>query len=111
MNKVWELLQKAADMIADPEDWTQGSEYDHSPEGRTRHCAMGAVIECATTMDNPRLIHDANNLLNEVSFELFPGLIVSDQFGSIVRVNDDLGHEAVMQVFEKAIVRAQEQVT
>ena len=99
-------LRDAYELIKDEERWCQG----HMAENRlgdpvaydafnaVRWCASGAV---AKAFDGSG---DTTMPLERAAAELFPE-ITKYGFNKVVCVNDRFGHEAVMQVFEKAIVQ------
>jgi hypothetical protein len=101
-----EILKAAKALIADPERWTV-REYaikaDSSPAwgyetDACKWCALGALqyvlLSRVTGGTQPRLLLDsvANGLHDE----------------GVTGVNDDLGHAAVMRMYDKAIELAEE---
>jgi len=95
-------LRDAYELIKDPERWTRGcfarTEAGTAvvPWDRTAAawCAHGALLRVAC--------EDATPVV-DAARTLFPADMADDVL-PLVRINDELGHEAVMQVFEKAIV-------
>jgi hypothetical protein len=97
-------LRDAYELIRDEEHWCRGhmaiDEY-----GRTtnfafavRFCASGAAAKCETGLREDEALRNAALALFSIPVG-FHG-----QFSPVVWVNDFLGHEAVVQVFEKALV-------
>lgn len=85
-------LIKAREMIADEKDWSRGLPERSRGDGSYQRCAANALF---TVYGNAA---DANVQL--ISFEK----IAFSMFGMpITKVNDNLGHAAVMQLFDKAI--------
>lgn len=102
-------LRQARDLIADEQRWCRfamGVDADGVPQvGSLRTasawCASGALL----LMD---VSYEDSKLLNRCVRELFPASkIAAGSIGSLVWVNDNLGHEAVMQAFDKAIVEVE----
>jgi hypothetical protein len=85
-------------MASDAEGNRIGNLYgtgDHTP---ARWCASGALAKFDVSPDEAVQ-------LNQLARSLFPDSVrATGTVGSLVWVNDELGHEAVMQVFEKALV-------
>lgn len=110
-------LREARDLIADPKDWVRGAyaadESGHPvaiDEEVSRHCGMGALMAAWELPGNMNFGHCAaygrdRIALSAAAQALFP----QPEDGTaplnpIVYVNDLLGHEAIIQVYEKAIV-------
>jgi hypothetical protein len=90
-------LREAYETIRDPGRWCQREiRVVDAITGLERFCASGIVA----TKNVPAL---EMHRLNEVARELFPMSAGPGGFGSVVWVNDVLGHEAVLQVFEKVL--------
>ena len=66
-------------------------------DSQGRICATYAICQTERTYDHVRLVH----IVNIVSREMFGK--------SLIRVNDTLGIEAVLQVFDKTIAHLAEQ--
>lgn len=92
------ILKKAKTMIEDPENWWAGLGND---------CADGA--ECAVTaIQNEGNHPGALGLLDQAAKDLFqPDRKKADdatvEGWAAIIVNDTLGHEAVMQMYDRAI--------
>jgi len=96
-------LLEARNLIADPEHWTQETsfrdEYDrevHKDENPSKFCALGALA--ITYM--PWSSRAEYDLLSEVSLDLYKQRV------SIV--NDEIGHEAILAIYDEAIRRAKD---
>jgi hypothetical protein len=100
-----ELLKAARDLISDPAHHTTKA-FARNGEGRrvtllgndpdaVCWCAVGA-IQCLARNRYDR--REAIKALDDVALDIF-GV-------SIVAVNDDRGHEAVMRVYDRAIEMA-----
>lgn len=91
-------LTRARALIADPKNWTQGVSARNrkgdpvGPKDWTacQYCAAGAVVR---TGGQPA----AFKALDNAARALHPGSF------SVICVNDEHGHEAVLKVFDKAI--------
>lgn len=104
-------LREAYELIKDEERWCQGQMAKtadgfgtdpHSPSA-ARWCALGALGKKGVT-DEEQMV------LARVTSALFPEMLASTAPGPLahlVRVNDNLGHDAVTQAFEKAIVEVE----
>ncbi len=99
-----EILIAARELIADKSRWTQGTlarnvegNPEHCVQGKTAvcFCAAGAVMHCATGEDEEEWI-GAWSALDAAAFSLYGGRDVAG-------VNDKLGHEAVLKVYDHAI--------
>jgi len=95
-------LREAYELIKDPADWCQGTLAQLSADGsRMQRCAVGALSAAmATEEDRAVLVEVAASLFPEQAYRIFPPDV-------IWQVNDNVGHEAVMQMFEKAIVETE----
>jgi len=100
-----DALLAARDMIADKENhWTRNDVHDAEHE---RHCALGA-IECAVfnhystkeTDEDCRVANEAEAILNRVSFSFYKKRTHV--------VNDFIGHEAIMKIYDEAIRQAKD---
>lgn len=97
-------LRQAYELIKDENRWTQGAsgrdQYNRFvgslDPAAVKWCAAGAVTKCFATIHGDRL--------NRIAKELFPQYAELDGYDAILRVNDEQGHEAILSVFEKAIV-------
>lgn len=104
-----EILKFARGLIADENRWCQGNsakdQYGVAAHpcdpSAVQWCAMGA-IQVATKNLEPWIIVENLELIKKKSDELF-------NMG-FVNVNDRLGHEAVMQIFDKVILELREKV-
>lgn len=99
-------LQRARNLIADPKKWCQGGltrlidgRLSHSRDS-TRHgvafCAIGALVVTDTE-------HSVGHLLDQAALDLFPKLREADGLRPAAMVNDDLGHAAVLRMYDRAI--------
>ncbi len=95
------LLMKARDLISDESRWCQGNlgvdAYGHPTEDlefAVRVCSVGALLKVYDD-DLPRV--RASTALNAASRELS-----GNKYG-IVDFNDNTGHAAVMEMFDRAI--------
>ncbi len=94
--KPYDLLTAAQERIRDPQRWTQGAAARNergdecSPWDKTacRWCSFGAVVA-----ERPE-DRDSLPFLSNAAFSLFRS--------GFICVNDDKGHDAVMQVFTLA---------
>jgi hypothetical protein len=116
-----EILEQARDLIADVKHWCKGHRHlragwrhggddncilQDMPE---RWCAVGAIAHAAAKNQNPQLRESViRSYLNGLTHELFPEWH-RNHGGSIMGLNDSVGHDAVIQVFEKGIAQLQEQ--
>jgi len=95
---ITDALLEARNLIADPAHWTRCSlERDN----HLRHCAYGALMHVAGTCQGELRKITINNhtkacsFLNRASFKLYKN--------STMSVNDDIGHDAIMEVYDLAI--------
>lgn len=110
------VLREAYEMIRDESAWCTGTlaknargldVAPHDPQA-TRHCAMGAVH--AARYGRPWVTDEVSAFGREVlalenaARSLFPEYADLPDMQSVVKINDEHGHAAVLQVFEKAIV-------
>lgn len=84
-------LIKAKSLIENPENWCQ-----RAIEWEGRRCALGALLEVTQPIDVGDLCSYVDRAANE-----FDGR-------NIVQVNNELGHAATMQMFDRAIMLALE---
>lgn len=113
-------LVKARELIADPAHWIVGHEKATDPDtGVARWCAIGAVREAVGGYNGHRQDYDTATpyedviaFLNNVVYEEDIFFDDDDRAYEIVDVNDkhSEGHAMVMEMFDKAIARAAEQV-
>lgn len=111
------LLREALDTIRDGSNWCRNSAaldgdgisvrpYESQAK---RWCASGAVQKAFYArfpkMKDLGLVCEEWVTLNETARALFPQF--SDAEAAIVMVNDLMGHDAVIQCFEKAIVETE----
>lgn len=101
-----EILKAARELIADEQKWCQGTAARDkggryvvysSPEA-ARFCAVGALWRVQEERDN----YGLTDLLWKKSYELFDLPLAT--------ANDIIGHEAIMQVFDKVILEMEEYV-
>ena len=107
MNLAKQLLAAKA-VIEDPQHWThryyatddQGIEIDPTNQRACRWCATGAIMKGLPQWSwiNSFKESDAAKLLDGVSKYLFSVGLIS--------VNDKIGHEAVMAVYDESIAQA-----
>lgn len=115
------VLREAYEMIRDEGAWCTGTLATnddgldiapHDPKA-TRHCAMGAVhaARFGQTWPGRHWRYDEATAfgrevkaLEDAARALFPQYEDLPDMQPVVKINDELGHEAIMQVFEKAIV-------
>jgi hypothetical protein len=92
-------LRDAYELIRNEDDWCRWVMNDVNPKtGGTQYCASGAVaVSSCSIEENAALVKSALALFPDVPHE-------KGAFAPVVAVNDLLGHEAVIQVFEKALV-------
>lgn len=89
-------LRDAYELIKDKSRWTKGhSAVDENGDltlvkQAVRWCAVGALSYYEAGVED-------NVLIDVLAAKMF-------HLRDIIQVNDELGHEAVMQVFEKAII-------
>ena len=98
-------LRDAYELIKDESRWTRGA-FARDARGEsvrplhstaTSWCAAGAIIKA--TGRGVAWVDNAEGLvLQRVARKMFP------EFIAYTELNDELGHEAILQVFEKAIV-------
>ena len=112
-----DILTKARDLIADPDNWTQGEEArdkycfavsPDSPEA-CRWCATGALL-CVANSDPDILATSykrALGRLTDCAHELMSGHRNPYQC-PIISLNDKDGHEQIMLAFDRAIAKAKE---
>lgn len=118
------LLEQAKELIRDPAHFHQGYYYANADGENTddhekacKRCAIGALqtVEYKTNGyyigDNqPILVGAAKAMLIEEGYDL-NNLTRPDgaiKLNAVVFVNDVLGHEKVMQMFDRAIALAKE---
>jgi len=98
-----EILEAARDLIANPARWTQGDfARDEGGVGVNADngdavcwCAVGGVRKVAESIGE---LYEPNILLDRASGELYP-----ESESNVVWVNDRLGHDAVLRVYDRAI--------
>jgi hypothetical protein len=96
MITVREVLCKARKLISDKKHWCRGA-WHQKRAGVDQYCALGALHEIGKGSDgNTNAI--VNKTLGAASRELYST--------DIVNVNDDLGHEATLKMFDRAIEMA-----
>lgn len=101
---VLEALKAARELISVPERWTQGV-YARGPDGRPVHpddpeatcfCALGAVLRVGGKCRWDKFV---NPLYIETECTQH----------TVAGVNDDLGHPAVMALFDRVIAKLETQ--
>lgn len=98
-----ELLIDAKARIQDPAHWTQeylarderGFVVSHYEPTACKWCAMGSLFLSAATVPT-HVYQDADRALDDAAEALYPGV-------PYPVVNDRLGHEAIMAVYDRAI--------
>lgn len=109
---VAQIIQGARDLIADPACWTRcnlavTADYEScdpwQPEA-VRFCAHGALLKTAFAMtgDHDTAWHFAHSAA--VSVLSCAGIVNPDAPGDLFAINDDQGHEAVLALFDKALI-------
>ena len=95
-----EVLIKARELISDPNNWTahayardaKGERVEINSPAACKFCALGAVQRVIGRPHDPSLSRKAWNALHEQTSDY-----------SVASVNDNEGHAAVMEMFDKAI--------
>lgn len=98
-----EVLKNARDLISDPNRWCQqyhARKADGCPTSicspeACRRCARGAVLKAGRF--DLKTTDYAMNRLYRAGHELFDSEI------SIAEINDEMGHEAILKCFDRAI--------
>ena len=108
MKKHAEYLQSARDKIADPAHWTKrtfasdefGKPCNEFSSHSVRWCALGSLrVACGEySVKNYRLLDALRTKLNTIAIDHFTS-------NGIIAVNDDLGHAAVLELYDIAIRR------
>ena len=107
--RTYEVLEKAKDLLSDPDKWTQQA-YARDADGETvmvhdesavRWCVLGAVGKVVPDHDNSRARMRAADILNESSLELHNCL-------SATGVNDGSSHRVVLAMLDHATEKAKE---
>ena len=93
-------LEKARNLIVDKDRWCEGGLRDELG----RHCAIGAYNEVAGTQGYREvpdaLVKAAVNMVDEAGLNRWDA---GFGFHAVYMVNDQLGHEATLRMFERAI--------
>jgi len=92
-----DTLLEARNLIADPQDWNQGSSFN---EDGTKMCARQALAQAS---DDAEMYIRTTELLDKAAEELHNMCI------NIIAVNDHLGHDAVMETYDLAIRMSKDQ--
>lgn len=102
-NPVVENLQAARNLIADPEKWCQGAAYMGAWTDIS-YCAIGAVYS-RTHFKTKEALLAALEALDEAAVEMLPSNVdpKSNDLCPAAWVNDNLGHTAVLRMFDRAI--------
>lgn len=103
------VLREAYDLIRDEERWTveyaatdrQGEPVAPGSTEAVRWCAVGALVRCAGWT---AWSAGERNWLESLAKTMFPDLR-RYSISHVMGVNDELGHDAVMQLFEKALIQ------
>lgn len=113
----YELLKRAKVVIEDPRQWCQGHfGYDAdgnmccaSYHGCAKRCALGAVryiVERDIDITDQTVMHDRAVKLMRRS--IFGNVTITD---SVAKFNDKATHAQVMELFDRAIKRALNELT
>lgn len=100
-------LRQAYELIRDEKHWcrgymavdSNGFQTDYDRDDAAKWCASGAVTRCNCSDEEVAAVARAAKALFPKASHL-----ISGSFGAVVAINDQLGHEAIMQCFEKALV-------
>lgn len=101
---VLEALRAARNLIADQSKWTTGQSARNASgqpviandPGAVCWCSIGALSH--VVVHNSQLFHLATDELERVAHDISGGY-------SIVHVNDYLGHDAALNMFDRAIAQ------
>lgn len=110
MRTAKEILQASRARIADPAHWTQhayardaaGKQVGYISNIAVCWCAHGSLLAESwkeVTIRNLRADLEASEALNEVARTLFDN-------ASLAMVNDNIGHAAVLRIYDLAIQEA-----
>jgi hypothetical protein len=107
--KTSEILRQARARIADPSKWCQGDyAVDANGEGTfyeghtaCRWCAKGSLYLEMCKLDLMGKQRSPCSLLEAVSQHLYGKYVTT--------INDDIGHETVMQLYDAAIAAAEKE--
>ena len=94
MNAI-ELLKRARALIVDEKNWCQGCMVGMGQHGQSQHCVLGAINRGAISRLDMVSIDDPVRLLDAACVRLFGE--------HTVRVNDFLGHDAIILALDTAI--------
>lgn len=96
-SKMIDVLLEARNFLADIENWSSCMMYD---QGSETYCAVGSVAKARgeAMVGNFARFYDLPEVL-ELDRDC------SGIFGQIWKVNDNLGHEAVLESFDRTIER------
>lgn len=118
-----ELLVEAREFISDPKQWCMGKlALDAAGKvvagtrliDATRCCGVGAVglVACRRGMGAyAEVVFKATDLLDRAAIRLHPISEVHDELCPAAYVNDNLGHEAILRVYDAAIAASQDTTT
>lgn len=99
------ILTEAKALIVNSDNWCQGEmERRHmfTSSGGTQYCARGAIYKVTRDDEDAYEAREvAERLLREAAKE-----IMNADLATPVIVNDELGHDAVMRMFDIAIVNS-----
>jgi hypothetical protein len=94
-------LMEAKSRIVDKKNWCQFGLVKVALDGHLMYCALGALYRAAQEqIALPREHIPAEHFLNIAALKLYAD--------DIMYVNDECGHEAVLQVYDRAIELAGE---
>lgn len=101
-----ETLEAARATIADPERWVQGQERWANTDGSYRHCALGAL----RLVVKPKMLERVavEDLLAEVTPDPPAKFSLRAPAQKVAFFNDTRTHADVLELFDRAIERAQE---
>lgn len=97
----YDILTEAQERIRDPQQWAQGH-YAYTKTGRAcDYAAKGAVCWCAMgTLYKSRATKRVHTCIQEAADGMFSRAVIG--------INDILGHDAVMRMFDRARELAKE---
>jgi len=96
-----DLLIEARDRILDPAHWLRGQYHDDSKD---RFCAVGSIRESGQHFKAADY-NKAIEMLYKAALEVG---VCTEKHSSPICVNDHLGHEATMTMFDRSIRLAKE---
>lgn len=102
-SRIYTLLSEAQELIRDQKNWTTRSlarDCTDRPVALTRcieacrWCALGALHKVTNTIEDYDMLE---HFLNQAARQIYPRYRYS-----VAYINDNNGHQAVMQLFDKA---------